>query len=220
MNEPSRGSEQNGKIVHAAAQLFARQGYHGTSTREIARVAEVSENTLFRHFEHKEEIFWAALRSRLSGLELRRELLENLASSADPEIVLPQILAQLVDTVILRPELLRLIAVAFIELHWKAATVCREQLSPMFSAINSYFSASVQQGRLREIDPALLTVALASTVMVHPEMTKLIRDAAPFFADSRTAIREYSKFWLDVLIPRGAPKPMIGIQPAPLDSMH
>jgi len=51
------------KIAQAAAKLFANQGYHGTSTREIARLSEVSENTLFRHFENKEELFWSALRS-------------------------------------------------------------------------------------------------------------------------------------------------------------
>src|ERR1035438_1603133 len=45
------------KLTLAAAQLFARQGYHGTSTREIARLAGVSENTIFRHFDRKEALF-------------------------------------------------------------------------------------------------------------------------------------------------------------------
>src|SRR5579859_5223213 len=101
-----KNAERAGKIVRAAAQLFAKQGYHGTSTREIARLADISENTLFRYFEHKEDLFWAALRSRLSGLELRRDLLSGIAGDASPEIVLPQILTQLVDTAILKPELL------------------------------------------------------------------------------------------------------------------
>jgi AcrR family transcriptional regulator len=55
-----KNSERAGKIVQAAAQLFARQGYHGTSTREIAHLADISENTLFRYFEHKEDLFWTA----------------------------------------------------------------------------------------------------------------------------------------------------------------
>ena len=66
---PLRNSVRTEKIVDAAAQLFARQGYHGTSTREIARLAEVSENTLFRHFDHKEDIFWSALRSHTAALK-------------------------------------------------------------------------------------------------------------------------------------------------------
>src|SRR6185437_4639331 len=100
MTSPPKNSEQVNKVVHAAAQLFARQGYHGTSTREIARLADISENTLFRYFEHKEDLFWTALRSRLSGLELRRDLLTGIADGAAPEVVLPQIFAQWADTAI------------------------------------------------------------------------------------------------------------------------
>jgi hypothetical protein len=55
------------KAVQAAGKLFARQGYHGTSTREIAQLGEVSENTLFRHFDHKEDLFWAAIRWQLAS---------------------------------------------------------------------------------------------------------------------------------------------------------
>lgn len=201
MTFPPKNSEQINKIVHAAAQLFARQGYHGTSTKEIARIADISENTLFRYFEHKEDLFWAALRSRLSGLELRRDLLSGIAGGASPEIVLPQILTQLVDTAILKPELLRLIAVAFIELRWKAATVCYEYLSPIFSAVNRYLASNIESGKLRNVDPSLLTAALATSVMVHPEFTKLIAGAPPPYSDSREAIQVYSKFWLDVLVP-------------------
>lgn len=201
MTIQSKNSEQMNKIVHAAAQLFARQGYHGTSTREIARLAEISENTLFRYFEHKEDLFWASLRSRLNGLALRRELVAGIAESADPEVVLPQIFAQLVDTAILRPELPRLIAVAFIELRWKAASICYEHLSPIFSAVSHYLARNIERGKLRSVDPALLTAALATTVIVHPEFSKLIPGAPSPYSDTREAIQLYSKFWLDILIP-------------------
>ncbi len=202
MTIPTKASQQTAKIVHVAAQLFARQGYHGTSTREIARIAEISENTLFRHFECKEDLFWAAFRSRLSGLEPRRDLLENIARSAGPEIVLPLLLAQLVDTAILKPELLRLIAIAFIELNWKAASVCQEHLSPVLSAINHYFASSIESGRMRKLDSSLVTAAIAATVLVHPEFSKLISGVHPPYGDTEEAIRVHTRFWLDVLSPR------------------
>jgi AcrR family transcriptional regulator len=195
---------QTAKIVHAAAQLFARQGYHGTSTREIARIAEISENTLFRHFECKEDLFWAAFRSRLSGLEPRRDLLDSISKSAGPEVVVPLILAQLVDTTIVKPELLRLIAVAFIELNWKAASVCQEHLSPVFSAINHYFARSIESGKMRNLDSSLVTAAIASTVLVHPGFSRLIQGAHPPYADTGEAIRAYSRFWLELLSPQAS----------------
>src|SRR5579863_3398033 len=129
---PLKNSVRTDRIVDAEAQLFARQGYHGTSTREIARLAEVSENTLFRHFDHKEDIFWSALRLQTEALKPRWELLDGIKAGDAPEVVLPQILELLADTVNRRPELLRLIAVAFLEWQGKAEELCRDLISPLF----------------------------------------------------------------------------------------
>jgi AcrR family transcriptional regulator len=194
--------QQSHKIVQAAVQLFAHQGYHGTSTREIARLAEISENTLFRHFATKEEIFWTALRSRMDGLKLRRDVLDGIAESIDPEVIVPQILEQLVDTIILKPELLRLIAIAFIELHGRAAAVCYECLSPVFSSISRYLGTKIESGEMRNLDPVMVTTALISTGIMLPEICKLSNASAPTYSDDREAVRAFTKFWSDVLAPR------------------
>lgn len=49
------------KILEAAASLFGRNGYTGTTTAAIAREAGVAEVTLFRHFGGKEKLFAEAL---------------------------------------------------------------------------------------------------------------------------------------------------------------
>lgn len=195
-------SERTDKIVQAAAQLFARQGYHGTSTREIARLADVSENTLFRHFDHKEDLFWSALRSRSTGLKLRRDLLDGIATGDDPEVVLPKIIDLLVDTVIFKPELLRLIAVAFLELHWKTEAFCQEYLSPIFSAISRYVEMNIENERVRNLDPTMVTAAMVTTVMAHAEISRLIDGDKLAYPGTREAASAYTKFWLDVLTPR------------------
>jgi AcrR family transcriptional regulator len=197
---PSKKAERLSHLLHAAAQVFARQGYHGTSTREIARVANIAENTLFRYFESKEKLFWDVIRSCLSGLRLRRELLDSMAEGAGPEIVLPQIVAQLVDTVILKPELVRLLAIAFLELDAKAESVCYESLSPIFSAINGYLEKTAGSGKMRKLDPAILTSAIATTVILHPGLSRLMNGAALPYSDIGGAIQVYTKFWLSVLI--------------------
>ena len=45
------------RIVEAAVQLFSRQGFAAGSTHEIARLAGVSEVTVFRHFPRKRDLF-------------------------------------------------------------------------------------------------------------------------------------------------------------------
>jgi len=194
-------SECNSRVIEAASQLFARNGYHGTSTREIARLAEISENTLFRHFEHKEHIFWSALTANLRGFRIRKELLEGMSRGDDPEVVLPQILALLVDTVTFRPQIPALILVALIEHRGKAQAVCHEHLSPIFGEFNSYLTRNIETGRIRDLDTRMITSALAVTVMVQPEISRLITGMLPPQTDVRAAVRAYTKFWLDVLSP-------------------
>src|SRR5690349_14619385 len=95
------------RILEATALLFARQGFAGTSTREIAHLAQVNETTLFRYYGTKKEMFWAALEARLSGIKLSRELQSALNADDDPVEVLPKLFRFVVDLICGRPELMR-----------------------------------------------------------------------------------------------------------------
>jgi AcrR family transcriptional regulator len=163
-----KSSTQKDKILKSAAQLFARQGYHGTSTREIARLADVSENTIFRHFDRKEDLFWTVLRTRCAAVKLHRDVAEGMTEGHAPEVVLPKIIEFLTDILNYSPDLLRLIAVAMLEMQWKADIFCDECLSPSFTAINSYMSEHVRSNRIRNLDPTMVTAALTTMVLVHP----------------------------------------------------
>ena len=44
------------KTIEAAIKLFAKQGYHGTSTLQIAKEAGVSQATVFKYFKTKEDL--------------------------------------------------------------------------------------------------------------------------------------------------------------------
>jgi AcrR family transcriptional regulator len=199
MSTPSRSSERLEQVLQIAGQLFAHQGYHATSTREIARMADISENTLFRLFENKEQIFWDALRYRFGALRLRHELLENIATSRSPEVVLPQLLAQLVDTAYLNPDALRLIAVAFVEFRWEAANACADFFSPIFSTVKTYLKKSIETGALPNVDPAMLTAALGFSVIAYPEIARIL-DGSSRYLENRGAVEAFSRFWLNILL--------------------
>jgi len=49
------------KLLDAAAQVYARTGYRGATTRRIAQQAGVNEITLFRHFGSKQALIQAVL---------------------------------------------------------------------------------------------------------------------------------------------------------------
>src|SRR5438128_12076669 len=49
--------ERHRAIVTAAVPLFARKGFAGTTTRELAEAAGISEALLFRHFPSKQLLY-------------------------------------------------------------------------------------------------------------------------------------------------------------------
>jgi len=44
------------RLVRAALELFAAQGYHETTTGQIARKAGVAEGTIYKHFQSKQHL--------------------------------------------------------------------------------------------------------------------------------------------------------------------
>jgi len=61
------GEERRKAIVEAAMPLFARKGFAGTTTKEIAEAAGVSEALVFKHFPTKSALYQEMLRSGCSA---------------------------------------------------------------------------------------------------------------------------------------------------------
>jgi AcrR family transcriptional regulator len=55
------GEKRRTAIIQAVRRVFAEKGFHGTTTRELAQAAGVSEALLFKHFPSKEALFTAML---------------------------------------------------------------------------------------------------------------------------------------------------------------
>ena len=55
------GEERREQILRVAVSLFSNHGFRGTTTKEIANAAGVSEAMVFRHFATKEELYAAIL---------------------------------------------------------------------------------------------------------------------------------------------------------------
>jgi len=64
--------ERRQAIVDSAIPLFARKGFAGTTTRELAETAGISEALLFRHFPSKQLLY--------------REILQQVGCQGDPAL--------------------------------------------------------------------------------------------------------------------------------------
>ncbi|WP_088227560.1 TetR/AcrR family transcriptional regulator [Desulfosporosinus sp. FKB] len=76
------------RIIEAAKQLFMDHGFKGTTTKMIAKEANVNEATLFRHFKNKEGIFLAITK------DLTKHSNSKLESIIESDIPLEEMLFQ------------------------------------------------------------------------------------------------------------------------------
>ncbi len=84
-----KAAERRRQLLEVAADVFAKRGYHGATTAELARAAGVTEPILYRHFRNKLDLFvtlieevgqevLAAWRRNLDGIECPHRRLEAL----------------------------------------------------------------------------------------------------------------------------------------------
>jgi TetR/AcrR family transcriptional regulator, mexJK operon transcriptional repressor len=107
-DDQRRSTRKRRAIVDAAATVFLRKGYLGTSMDEIAALAAVSKQTVYKHFADKERLFSEIVVSAVDEAsdQVHAEVLE-LADSGDIEADLRDLARRQLEMV-MQPRLLQL----------------------------------------------------------------------------------------------------------------
>src|SRR5436305_3417099 len=62
-------SSRRNDLTRIAARLFAEQGYHGTSTADLAEAMGVQKGSLYAHIESKADLLWEVARGGAEAFE-------------------------------------------------------------------------------------------------------------------------------------------------------
>lgn len=88
-----RDASKNISILEAASDLFLEQGFEGTSMDKVARRAGVSKQTVYSHFESKEQLFGEAIHAEIATHypDKALESVENHTVEADLTVICHQL---------------------------------------------------------------------------------------------------------------------------------
>jgi AcrR family transcriptional regulator len=167
--------EKSGKrqdIIKAASEVFARNGFRGTTTRDLAAHAEVNEAIIFRHFNTKQELYRAILEQKLTqGQDARCEEVRQLAQSVNDEEFFENFGRQFLERHEADSTFMRLLMFSALEGH---------ELSEMFLSsiagrdpLSSYIQGRMDDGAFRRMDPSLAARAIVGMFVAYIQMQEI-----------------------------------------------
>jgi AcrR family transcriptional regulator len=117
------------KIEEAALRVFTRQGFHGTTVRDIAQEAGVSLGNIYNYYKTKEELYVSLVRRYGQQMaEIQQKTLKPLLGRFD-EAGLEQLAAAVRDIVYKHPDYWRLMYIDVTEFGNKHFAHSFRQLS-------------------------------------------------------------------------------------------
>ena len=141
------------KILQAALQLFARRGYDGTTTKDLAKSAGVAEGTLFRYFANKKAILIEV--ATAGWVDILTDLLTELSEMGSYKAV-SQVMRRRIINLRQNSDLLR---VCFIEAQYHPElkeSIQTEVINKMTDVAEAFFETAMSKGIYRQMNPKIV----------------------------------------------------------------
>lgn len=141
------------RILQAALHLFARKGYEGTTTKDLATAANVAEGTIFRHFSNKKTILIEV--ATQGWVDILTDLLTELSEMGSYKAV-AQVMRRRMFKMRENSDLLR---VCFIEAQFHPELrerIQSEVIEKMTDVAEAFFETAMEKGIYRPINPKIV----------------------------------------------------------------
>ena len=168
-----KGDERRAQILQTAVDLFSKRGFRGTTTKEIAVAAGVSEAIIFRHFSSKDELWGAILDAKACIDPLHRypwegnEKLREAMNRKDDFTVFYELAVKALNKHQADESFMRLLFYSALEEHELAENFFGDFIEKIYEFIGSYIKTRQADGAMREIDPKIAVRAFLGMIIQH-----------------------------------------------------
>jgi AcrR family transcriptional regulator len=169
----TRGRGAGVRILSTATDLFARFGYNGVSTRDIASAAQVNEVTVYRRYPRKHDLYVAVLESELQQVYFRGDLLARIAEASDGRTVLERTFELLAKTLMHKPEILRLLQYSALDLNENFDPLVRRHLGELVEVLARYLEPWIKRGELRCPNAKTVILTLIGILISHNSLQRV-----------------------------------------------
>ena len=190
-------ADRRKQIVQVAMDLFASRGFRGTTTRRIAQKVGVNEAIIFRHFPHKEDLYWAVIDHKCRDTRGRQDASEKLGADGDDREIFAAIAEDLLRRNSEDTTLTRLLLFSSLENHRLPHRFFRTYVSGYYEMLADHIRRRIQKGRFRHTDPMLAARGFLGMVTYHFLVQELFGGKSSVKYDPRRASRVLTDIWLN-----------------------
>jgi len=183
-NEPAArmtGDLRRLQILQTAVDLFSQRGFKGTTTKEIARAAGVSEAMVFRHFATKDELYGAILDNKgcQDGVHKfpweENKVLQQAIEDKDDKAVFYNIAFDALNKHQQDVAFMRLLFYSALEEHELADRFFHEFIERVYDFIGGYISQRQKDGEFRKMNPRIAVRAFLG-MLIHHSLNNILWD--------------------------------------------
>jgi AcrR family transcriptional regulator len=198
-----KGGERREQILQTAVDLFSQRGFKGTTTKEIARAAGVSEAMVFRHFASKDELYGAILHNKGCQDGVRRfpweenEVLRAAIRDKDDFAVFYNIALDALNKHQSDTAFMRLLFYSALEEHELAGRFFNEFIARIYEFIGGYIHERQSDGAIRPMDPRIVVRSFLG-MLIHHSLNNILWDTKRRILDisNEEAARNFAEILL------------------------
>lgn len=171
------GDERRLQILRVAERLFSQKGFRGTTTKEIAQAAGVSEAMVFRHFATKSELYAAIIDQKACQGNLPEPNCVALEARErkDDYAVFYELTLLALNEHEQNPEFMRLLLHSALENHELSQMFFERFVVTIYESLGSYIAERQRDGVFRQMDPRIVVRAFVG-MMIHHSLNNSLWD--------------------------------------------
>jgi AcrR family transcriptional regulator len=177
------------RLLDATLKLISEKGYLGSTTREIAQVAGVTELTLFRHFGTKEKLFEELLKNHTFLPRLKELLpeLDGLSYGDSLRLIATRFLLSLKERK------------SMVKIMYSEVTIYPEKIKKLYNkfaddlrlTLASYFRGLQKQGLLRTVSPEMAAQLFLGMLFSYFRSEEIMREGGMKKQSMEKNIKEF-----------------------------
>lgn len=183
-------NERKARTLEKISVTFARHGFSGTTTADLAESADISEAMLYKLFGSKEQLYQELIEHKIQEIHEQRDLPEQAAEQGKDREVFSRIGLDVLTNMQEDPTLLRLLLFSGLENNEISELFFEEHDQCTVEFLAKYIKKQRNEDHFRDVDPELIAISFLGMISKLVLSREIFNEPAAEHLEDREIIEQ------------------------------